>query len=168
MDPTDPDPQNPWHQCKPEITVDSSVNIAVNKYSLDTIVERIGATAKDTCGNNATEKIKASGKVDFNKLGSYTLVLTIKDAIGRTDTKTVTVNVQETEVTTPKPTTVKPRPTTTPAETTTPEESTTMPQPSTPAPTPQPSTPAPTPQPTTKKRTVTLKMNNTSIRVLAG
>ncbi len=170
-DPTDPDPKNPWHQCKPEITVDSSVNIAVNKYSLDTIVERIGATAKDTCGNDATAKIKASGKVDFNKLGTYTLVLTIKDAIGRTDTKTVTVNVQETEVTTPKPTTVKPRPTTTPAETTTPEESTTMPETSTPAPTPVPTpkpTPTPTPQPTTKKRTVTLKMNSTSIRILAG
>ncbi len=166
-DPTDPDPKNPWHQCKPEITVDSSVNIAVNKYSLDTIVERIGATAKDTCGNDATAKIKASGKVDFNKLGTYTLVLTIKDAIGRTDTKTVTVNVQETEVTTPKPTTVKPRPTTTPAETTTPEESTTMPETSTPVPTPKP-TPTPTPQPTTKKRTVTLKMNSTSIRILAG
>ena len=170
-DPTDPDPKNPWHQCKPEITVDSSVNIAVNKYSLDTIVERIGATAKDTCGNDATGRIKASGKVDFKKLGSYTLVLTIKDAIGRTDTKTVTVNVQETEVTTPKPTTLKPRPTTTPAETTTPEESTTMPETSTPAPTPVPTpkpTPAPTPQPTTKKRTVTLKMNSTSIRILAG
>lgn len=170
-DPTDPDPKNPWHQCKPEITVDSSVNIAVNKYSLDTIVERIGATAKDTCGNDATGRIKASGKVDFKKLGSYTLVLTIKDAIGRTDTKTVTVNVQETEVTTPKPTTVKPRPTTTPAETTTPEEITTMPETSTPAPTPVPTpkpTPAPTPQPTTKKRTVTLKMNSTSIRILAG
>lgn len=170
-DPTDPDPKNPWHQCKPEITVDSSVNIAVNKYSLDTIVERIGATAKDTCGNDATGRIKASGKVDFKKLGSYTLVLTIKDAIGRTDTKTVTVNVQETEVTTPKPTPVKPRPTTTPAETTTPEESTTMPETSTPAPTPVPTpkpTPAPTPQPTTKKRTVTLKMNSTSIRILAG
>ena len=37
-DPTDPDPENPWNSCKPEITVDSTVSIAVNKYSMDTIV----------------------------------------------------------------------------------------------------------------------------------
>lgn len=158
-DPTDPDPDNPWLQCKPEIEVNSTVNIAVNKYSMDTIVERIGATAKDTCGNDVTGRIKASGLVNFNKLGSYTLVLTVKDAIGKSDTKAVTINIEETEVTTPKPTTTRPRPTTTLPEITTPEETTTIPPMTTPAPT-QPTTP--------KKRTVTLKVNSTSIRVLAG
>ena len=158
-DPTDPDPNNPWLQCKPEIEVNSTVNIAVNKYSMDTIVERIGATAKDTCGNDVTEKIKASGLVNYNKLGTYTLVLTVQDAIGKSDTKTVTINVEETEVTTPKPTTTRPRPTTTLPEITTPQETTTIPQTTTPAPT-QPTTP--------KKRTATLKVNNTSMRILAG
>lgn len=170
-DPTDPDPENPWHECKPEITVDSTVSIAVNKYSMDTIVERIGATATDTCGNDITAKIKAGGSVNFNKLGSNTLVLSVKDAIGRTDTKVVTIKIEQTEVTTAKPTTArqpsttpKQEETTPPAETTTPVQPVTQPpsQPST-----QPTTQRPTQPPTTSK-TVTLNMNSKSLRIFAG
>lgn len=95
-DPTDPDPKNPWGRCGAKITVAESVSIAAHKYSMDTIVEHIGATAVDTCGNDITDKIKTSGVVNFDKPGSNVLVLTVKDAIGRTDTKTVKIVVEET------------------------------------------------------------------------
>lgn len=170
-DPTDPDPENPWHECKPEIKVDETVSIAVNKYSMDTIVERIGATATDTCGNDITSKIKAGGSVNFNKLGSNTLVLTVKDAIGRTDTKVVTIQVEQTEVTTAKPTTTRPQPSTTkPQETTTPETATTG-EPATTQTAPQnpPTESKPAQSPTTAPvKTVSLKMAANSIRILAG
>lgn len=191
-DPTDPDPENPWNSCKPEITVDSTVSIAVNKYSMDTIVERLGATATDTCGNDITDRIKAGGSVNFNKLGKNTLVLTVKDAIGKTDTKIITVVVENTEVTTAKPTTTKkPIQPSTVEDTTLPEEMTTLPeeettgqeqssteqsttqeqptqaQPTQAQPTQvQPTQEQPTQAPTTR-RTVTLKMGS-SIRVAAG
>ena len=171
-DPTDPDPENPWNSCKPEITVDSTVSIAVNKYSMDTIVERLGATATDTCGNDITDRIKAGGSVNFNKLGKNTLVLTVKDAIGKTDTKIITVVVENTEVTTAKPTTTKkPIQPSTVEDTTLPEEMTTLPEEETTSQeqssTEQSTTQAQPTQAPTTRRTVTLKMGS-SIRVAAG
>lgn len=141
-DPTDPDPGNPWNNYGAKITVAETVSIAANKYSMDTIVKGIGATATDTCGNDITDKITASGSVNFNKPGSNVLVLTVKDAIGRTDTKTVKVVVEETETTAGSSTDTQPE-----------------------KPSEQPST---TPVPPTTAKTVVLKMNSSSVRVLAG
>lgn len=179
-DPTDPDPANPWNQCSPKITVDEVVTVAVNKYSMDTIVERIGATAVDTCGNDITDRIKAGGSVNFKKTGKNTLVLTVKDAIGRTDTKIITLNVEDTEVTTAKPTTTKKETTKAPETTSAHQEGTTaqptQPATTTPAATEKPTQPAttkPTQPATTKpqettKLTVSLGFAQNEITMKAG
>lgn len=180
-DPTDPDPENPWHNCKPEINVEETVKIAIGKYSMDNIVERIGATATDTCGNDITDEIKAGGSIRFDQLGSNTLVLSVKDAIGKTDVKVITIVVEETEVTTAKPTTKQPE-TTRLQETTTEEitetiseETTTLPsqetQPSQPVQPTGPSMVQPTTTPSqqeTTAKSVTLNMNATMIEIFAG
>ncbi len=162
-DPTDPDPENPWNNCKPEITVPETVKIAANKYSMDTIVERIGATATDTCGNDITDRIKAGGSVNFKKLGNNTLVLTVKDAIGRADTKIVNVIVERTEpITKAETTTSKNEKKTTQAqqtETSAEEMTTTAPAP------PQSSTPA---KPTQVTSQTTTQQQTTARKTEAG
>lgn len=106
-DPTDPDKNNPWNNCKPEIKVTkTSVAVYVNA-SESTIFSELGITGYDTCGNNVTEKVSMGG-LDINRAGVYTVKLNLTDAIGRkADEITVTVEVKNKEVTTTQETTTE-------------------------------------------------------------
>ncbi len=91
-DPTDPDPANPWHKYSSSITCDATLSVEKGS-SLDDIKKLI--TAKDTCGNVINEKLIITGTYDLEKTGSYTLNLSVTDALGRKATKTVTLKVTE-------------------------------------------------------------------------
>src|SRR5436309_698057 len=56
-----------------------------------------GATASDVCAGSLTSAIQASGSLDANTVGSYTLTYTVADGNGHSDTKTRTVNVVDTQ-----------------------------------------------------------------------
>ncbi len=99
-DPTDPNPNNPWHQFSATISYPSSKIIEVDK---GTSVSKLRSyfSAKDTCGNDVSSKIKISGVYDLNKPGTYkNITVSITDAIGSYAEVKVTVVVNEKEVTT--------------------------------------------------------------------
>lgn len=113
-DPTDPNPNNPWHQYSASITYPSSKVITVEQGSTDAKI-RSFFTAKDTCGNIITSKIKISGQYNLNVPGTYNNVtIGITDAIGSHAEVTVTIVVKAKEATT---TTEAPTTTETPSET---------------------------------------------------
>lgn len=89
--PTDPDSRNPYAKKKPEIKGAKSKTIQLG----ETFDPLKGVTAKDTAGNDATKKIKVSGKVNTKKAGKYKLTYTVTDAIGRKDTAKVTITVKD-------------------------------------------------------------------------
>ncbi len=97
-DPTDPDLENPWLACKPEIIVADTVTVEAGAANKDNIVAKLGAKAKDTCGNDITDRIQVVGTVDYQKAGNYVLNLSIKDAIGKVAEKKVTLTVKAKEV----------------------------------------------------------------------
>lgn len=90
--PTDPDPRNPYANKKPKITGAKNKTVQLNSTfnALD------GVTATDTAGNDATSKLKVSGKVNTSKSGTYQIIYKITDAIGRTATKKVKITVKDT------------------------------------------------------------------------
>lgn len=88
-DPTDPDSQNPWHQCSATISGVSDTTIEVGE-SYD---PRSGVTAADTCGNDITDRIKLSGTYDTGVPGTYTITYSVTDLIGSNDTQTMTLTV---------------------------------------------------------------------------
>ncbi len=101
-DPTDPNPSNPWNQYSASISYPSSKVIRVNEGCSESTL-RGYFSAKDTCGNDITEKIKFSGQLNFNKAGTYSnVVVSVTDAIGSyAEVKvTVIVNAKEVETTT--------------------------------------------------------------------
>src|SRR4029453_13141086 len=55
-----------------------------------------GATATDLCAGDLTGAISASGSVDFNTVGAYTLNYSVSDGHGNTATTTRPVNVIDT------------------------------------------------------------------------
>ena len=87
--PTDPDPRNPYAKKKPSIT--GAKNLTVQLEATVDLYE--GIKAYDTAGNNITEKIKISGKVNTKKGGTYKITYWVKDAIRRTANKSITVKV---------------------------------------------------------------------------
>lgn len=87
-DPTDPDPNNPWHKCEPSIEAsDMTVRLGKDVNLLS------NATAIDTCGNNISSSIKISGTVDKNKEGTYKITYSVTDLLGKSATITVSVKV---------------------------------------------------------------------------
>lgn len=87
-DPTDPDPNNPWHKCEPSIqSYDITIGIG-NNIDLMSIVK-----ATDTCGNDITSSVTVSGTVNTKKVGKYTIKYSVKDLLGRTASLDITVNV---------------------------------------------------------------------------
>ena len=79
-DPTDPDPENPWHECEPSITVEERIIL----YSGQPWTPYEDIVALDTCGNDITEKTEIAGEVDCFNPGSYEITFSVTDAIGRT------------------------------------------------------------------------------------
>lgn len=100
-DPTDPDENNPWHKCSPEIKVNNKKVSIVKGSSAEKLLKSLGAKGYDTCGNQVTSKIKITG-IEFDKVGIYRNVkLNLTDAIGKTAEEiVVTVEVTEPETTT--------------------------------------------------------------------
>lgn len=123
-DPTDPDPANPWKQFSATITYPSTKEITVKEgASINSILAKF--TAKDTCGNNISNKIQISGTFDLSKAGTYKdIVVSVTDAIGSQAKVTVTIVVEANE-TKPSESESSSENTTTPTETTTQEEATT-------------------------------------------
>jgi len=54
-----------------------------------------GFSAVDNCAGDITDRVKVTGEVDINRLGSYTLEYTVTDDYDNTTTVTRTVNVSD-------------------------------------------------------------------------
>ncbi|MBP3339819.1 MAG: L,D-transpeptidase [Lachnospiraceae bacterium] len=99
-DPTDPDPNNPWHKYGASITYPKSKSITVKKGS-DALEVLKHFKAKDTCGNDISNKIVLSKNLDLNKAGIYdNIIVSVTDAIGSYVEVIVKVVVEEEETTT--------------------------------------------------------------------
>ncbi len=79
-DPTDPDPENPWHEHQPSITVEKEKLL----YFGEEWTPYEDIEASDTCGNDITQKVEIVGEVDCYQPGSYPVRFTVTDAVGKT------------------------------------------------------------------------------------
>lgn len=81
-DPTDPDPDNPWHGFSPRIEVkETTITVNINSSEGD-FLRLIGAKGYDTCTNDVTGKIRVTG-FDTSKQQKINVTLSLKDAIGK-------------------------------------------------------------------------------------
>ena len=117
-DPTDPDPANPWKLQSASITHPKNKTITIKPGTTIEAVKRNYFSAKDTCGNDISDKILVSGSYDFSKAGTYNLTFYVIDAIGSKAQVDIAVTVQGDETSSKEETSSK-------QETTTPEETTT-------------------------------------------
>ena len=127
-DPTDPDPANPWNLYSASITHPDNKTITIKPGTTLDEVKKEYFTAKDTCGNDISDKIlaKSTGSYDFNVEGTYNLTFYVIDAIGSKAQVDIEVIVQSDETSSEKPSPSEPssdEEDTTPEETTTEEES---------------------------------------------
>ncbi|NLZ80644.1 MAG: L,D-transpeptidase family protein [Clostridiales bacterium] len=90
-DPTDPDPNNPWHEYHSTI---ESIRVKPIEYGESLNIKEM-VKALDTCGNDITELITIEGNIDVNIPGDYTLTYKVEDAIGSKVSLTVTYTVVE-------------------------------------------------------------------------
>ena len=89
-DPTDPDSKNPWKKQPPTITLtDASVIELGSKVDLTKRVKAIDVYGKSL-------SVTVSGHYDFNKIGTYNLTYTCKDARGNSASLNVVINVKDT------------------------------------------------------------------------
>lgn len=97
-DPTDPDEANPWHAFSASIKAKKdNLNVTVG-----TKVEGLlsNFTAKDTCGNDISDKITIGGNYNLNIVGKYTVTVNVVDAIGSKASMTVSLIVSSVPETT--------------------------------------------------------------------
>ncbi|MBQ1194534.1 MAG: L,D-transpeptidase family protein [Lachnospiraceae bacterium] len=107
-DPTDPDPENPWHNYSASITAkEPSITINTGSSAAELISH---FSVKDTCGNEIPEKAVLEGNYNLNIAGTYNITISVTDAIGSMASLDVTITVTE-------------RPTETATETTAPTSS---------------------------------------------
>ncbi len=92
-DPTDPDILNPYNYKSASIDTSGVKKTVSYGKSFD---PRNGLKAYDTCGNDITSKVSVSGSVKKKKLGKYNIVYTVTDALGRSASKIITVQVKDT------------------------------------------------------------------------
>lgn len=90
-DPTDPDPNNPWHEHHATI---KPVWIKPIKHGESLTVKEM-VRALDTCGNDITDLVTVEGHIDVHVSGSYTLTYRVEDAIGSKASLTVTYRVED-------------------------------------------------------------------------
>ncbi len=96
-DPTDPHPDNPWHNFSAKITAPASKSVTVSQGSEQSKILS-AFKAKDTCGNDISNKMILSGDFDLNKVGTYNnLKIKVTDALGRTDEVIFTLIVKGNE-----------------------------------------------------------------------
>ncbi len=94
-DPTDPDPNNPWNNYHPEITIPQDGIIKVPGGSTPSDFYLFcDITAIDTCRNDITDTIIVSDPSIFKKRGTYeNIILSVKDLLGREASVTVTFEI---------------------------------------------------------------------------
>lgn len=95
-DPTDPDPNNPWHSAKAKLEGVPTEVVEVNYGG--TVDELAGVRAIDKVGNDVTASIVLSGRVDVKKLGNQLITYTITDTTGSTASATATFCVVDKEL----------------------------------------------------------------------
>lgn len=109
-DPTDPDPNNPWKDFSATISAPTSKIVTVEQGSHNSVILSY-FKAKDTCGNDISNKMILSGEFDLNVSGNYNNVkVSVTDAIGRSDEVifTLVVKAKEVETTPVETTTAEP------------------------------------------------------------
>ncbi len=89
-DPTDSNSKNPYNNKKPRITGTADITIKKNE-SFDPMK---GVKAFDTCSNDITDKVKVTQNVIVSKAGIYKVTYEVTDAMHRSTSKTVTVEVK--------------------------------------------------------------------------
>ena len=114
-DPTDPDPANPWNLFSASITHPSTLALTIEPGTTMEYIKTTYFSAKDTCGNDISDKILVSGSYDFNVAGTYNLTFYVIDAIGSKAQVDIEVTVKGEETSSSEPTTEQD---TTPTETT--------------------------------------------------
>ena len=87
-DPTDPHKKNPYKKLAPEITGAQDVTIAKDSDFVSKV------TAKDTCSQDITDRIVATGNLNTSKAGKYLITYSVTDDLGKTAEKTITVTVE--------------------------------------------------------------------------
>jgi len=90
-DPTDTNVNNPW--LKFSATIEGAKDITTKVGQKVDILA--GVKAKDTCGNDITNKLVTVGKYTFNQVGEYAIKYEVTDAIG--SKAEVTVNLKVTK-----------------------------------------------------------------------
>ena len=95
-DPTDPAPQNPWHNRGLKVSVTKSTSLEYGSKIKDL---KSYVTVTDVCGTtvNKTKYLTVKGKVNTNKLGTYEVTYTTKDKMGQVKTKVVKFKVVDTK-----------------------------------------------------------------------
>lgn len=88
-DPTDPHPDNPWHLCSPSIKA-SDITVKAGT-SLSAVLSSVKAT--DTCGNDVSQTVNASGNYNLNNPGNYSITFNVTDLLGRSASTTVNLKV---------------------------------------------------------------------------
>lgn len=90
-DPTDDSDSNPYKEKTPEIS--GMKDCTVKKGEVYNPLE--GITAKDTCGNDITDRIIVTANVVTSRPGTYSVTYEVEDVMHRKDKETVTVTVTE-------------------------------------------------------------------------
>jgi len=88
-DPTDTNVNNPWLKSSAKIEGAKDITTKVNQK----IDIKAGVTAKDTCGNDITNKLVVVGKYTFDQVGEYSIKYEVTDAIGSKAEVTVNLKV---------------------------------------------------------------------------
>lgn len=89
-DPTDPDENNPWHQFS--ATIEGALDVSITAG--EAFDPAAGVSAKDTCGNDITDRLVIVGTYDCNTPGQYVLTYKVTDLIDSKAEVSRTLTVQ--------------------------------------------------------------------------
>lgn len=94
-DPTDPAEGNPYASAMPRIATEGAKAKVEFKSKFSPLSR--GVVAYDSVGNDISDKMTCTGKVNTKKLGKYQVTYHITDALGRSASATVTYQVADTK-----------------------------------------------------------------------
>lgn len=87
-DPTDPDESNPWHKKKPVLEATDCLVALGEELDVSTLFH-----ATDTAGNDISDRVEVTGKVDSRTPGIYRLEASVTDELGKSATAGIYVRV---------------------------------------------------------------------------
>lgn len=90
-DPTDPNPDNPYHKNFPKFT---GLEDITAEWGAEVDLRK-GVTAKSSLGVDITELIQVEGFVDCYTPGDYVVTYSVTDSLSRTEEETIKVTVKE-------------------------------------------------------------------------